>query len=61
MIEQQNGGGHFDKVTLYPMVTIKDATKAKEAEALHQKANKYCFIANSVNFKVYHDCTIIIG
>jgi organic hydroperoxide reductase OsmC/OhrA len=24
------------------------------ANALHQKANELCFIANSVNFKVHH-------
>ena len=52
MVETPNGGGRFTKVTLYPVVTVKEASMIKKANELHKKANELCFIANSVNFKV---------
>jgi len=51
---QTDKGGHFKEVTLYPSVTITDGSKVALANSLHQEANKHCFIANSLNFKVYH-------
>jgi organic hydroperoxide reductase OsmC/OhrA len=55
MIENENGSGYFDSVILYPVVTITDPTRIDETNELHQLANKYCFISNSLNFKVKHD------
>lgn len=54
MIEKEDGSGYFESVTLYPEVTIADHTQIELANALHVEANKFCFIANSLNFKVSH-------
>lgn len=54
MVEEADGSGHFTSVILHPVVTITDASKAELANALHHKANKMCFIANSCNFPVTH-------
>ena len=55
MVQLPTGGGHFEEVTLNPVVTIKDSAMIEKANALHNKANEKCFIANSVNFKVSHN------
>ncbi|MDB4923682.1 OsmC family protein [Mucilaginibacter sp.] len=57
MIETSDGGGHFKEVTLYPRVIVSDESMIDEANALHQKANKMCFVANSCNFPVFHKPT----
>lgn len=54
MEEAKNGSGKFTAVTLYPTVVITDSTQIEKANALHQEANKMCFIANSCNFEVKH-------
>lgn len=55
MIQTEGGGGHFEEVTLHPVVTITDASRIEDANALHHEANKKCFIANSCNFPVKHE------
>jgi len=55
MTENPDGSGQFTCVTLRPQVTISDALMAERAIALHQEANKMCFIARSVKFPVLHD------
>jgi organic hydroperoxide reductase OsmC/OhrA len=57
MVETENGGGKFKEVTLYPIVTVRDRNSLEKLNALHEKANKLCFIANSVNFPVIHKPT----
>ena len=47
-------GGHFSEVTLHPIVTITEDSQITKANELHVMANRLCFIANSVNFKVKH-------
>lgn len=54
-----DGSGRIVKVMLYPLVTIEDSDKIELAELLHFKANKLCFIANSCNFPVEHNATIV--
>jgi len=54
MIEKEDGCGYFESVTLNPVVTIIDPTKIEETNELHHQSNKYCFISNSLNFKVKH-------
>ncbi|KAA5545050.1 OsmC family protein [Adhaeribacter rhizoryzae] len=54
MVETPDGGGHFTEVTLNPVITVTEAWMITKADAMHQVANKRCFIANSVNFPVYH-------
>ena len=60
MIETENGGGHFSQVTLNPKVIIDNENLVDLAIELHEKANELCFIANSLNFKVYHKPKIIL-
>ena len=52
LIEAIDGSGHFTEVTLFPNVTVKDKSMIGKANELHERANKFCFIANSCNFKV---------
>lgn len=59
MIETANGGGKFTEATLNPIVTIRDISLTEKANELHKKANELCFIANSLNFPVYHKPTCI--
>jgi organic hydroperoxide reductase OsmC/OhrA len=54
MVETSDGGGYFSSVTLHPEVTITDASLTEQANALHEEANRLCFIANSVKFPVHH-------
>lgn len=54
MLETSNGGGQFSEVILHPMVTVTEDSMVAKANELHQKANELCFIANSVNFPVWH-------
>jgi organic hydroperoxide reductase OsmC/OhrA len=51
---QTSSGGHFTEVVLHPHVTITDINMAAMARALHEQANRHCFIANSCNFPVKH-------
>jgi len=57
---QASGSGSFITVRLQPIVTIKDASKKALALALHQQANALCFIANSCNFPISHEATILV-
>ena len=59
MEETADGSGRFLSVTLKPVVTVTTPAMAEKANALHQEANKLCFIANSVNFPVRHEPTIV--
>jgi organic hydroperoxide reductase OsmC/OhrA len=57
MMETSNGGGHFTEVTLNPIVIVTENSMVERANELHNKANELCFIANSVNFPIYHKPT----
>ena len=59
MVETKNGSGKFTEVTLNPVVAITDPAMTEKANALHKQANALCFIANSVNFPVYHQPTCL--
>jgi organic hydroperoxide reductase OsmC/OhrA len=58
MTETTDGGGRFTEVTLNPIVTVTENSMIEKANELHKRANELCFIANSVNFPVYHKPTI---
>ena len=60
MVETSNGGGQFSEVTLNPIVTVSEQNMIEKANSLHKKANELCFIANSVNFPVYHNSTVLV-
>ncbi len=53
------GAGRFSEVVLRPRVTIGPASDEAAALALHDRAHRECFIANSVNFPVRHEPTIL--
>lgn len=61
MVETSNGGGQFVEVTLNPIVTVKEQGMLEKADELHKKANELCFIANSVNFPIYHKSQAVVG
>lgn len=52
MVEEADGGGQFDSVTLRPHVLLSAASNIQAAIALHDRAHALCFIARSVNFPV---------
>ena len=54
MMETSSRGGKFKEVTLHPIVTVAENSMKEKADQLHKRANELCFIANSVNFPVYH-------
>lgn len=57
MVEEANGSGHFTEATLKPHVLVSDEIMLAQLDKLHHKANKYCFIANSVRFPIKHEAT----
>ncbi len=50
MKEATDGDGSFVNVTLRPHAVVRGSIA--QAEALHQRAHEFCFVANSVNFPV---------
>ncbi len=60
MEEHADGSGRFTGVTLYPVVTVSSKEMIGKAEELHAEANKFCFIANSLNFAVTHQPRILV-
>ncbi|MFT3803544.1 MAG: OsmC family protein [Burkholderiaceae bacterium] len=60
MVEESNGAGQFDSVTLRPTVTITPSSNAALAEALHHRVGDYCFIARSIKTPIHHEVTVQI-
>lgn len=60
MEEKSDRSGHFTEVTLQPVVTVAESSMVETANELHKEANKLCFIANSVNFPVYHHPSCLV-
>ncbi|GLQ96075.1 OsmC family protein [Dyella mobilis] len=52
--------GHFTEVVLRPQVTITPDSDPARAVAVHEDAHHACFIANSVNFPVRCEPSIVI-
>ncbi|MGH8860240.1 MAG: OsmC family protein [Jatrophihabitantaceae bacterium] len=55
MTEDGADGGRFTEITLYPLVTVTDASMVDTAQGLHEAAGRTCFIANSLNLPVRHE------
>ena len=55
------GNGRFTEIVLKPVVTITADSDPERARALHDRAHKECFIANSVNFPVRCDPDIRVA
>jgi organic hydroperoxide reductase OsmC/OhrA len=51
--------GRFVEVVLRPKVTIAKGGDRALAAKLHERAHAECFVANSVNFTVRHEATIV--
>jgi organic hydroperoxide reductase OsmC/OhrA len=60
MEQTHDGGGHFVRAVLRPVVTIAGGS-VELAESLHEEASRKCFIAASVNFPVEHEVTIVLA
>lgn len=61
MEEGTDGSGKFTSVTLHPVVTVASKKMIEKAKELHSEANKFCFIANSLNFVVKHQPEIFFN
>jgi organic hydroperoxide reductase OsmC/OhrA len=58
MVEDDRGGGRFERAVLRPVVTVAPGGDVERARALHHEAHERCFIASSVNFPVACEPTI---
>ncbi|MER8187117.1 OsmC family protein [Kitasatospora sp. NPDC094015] len=54
-------GGHFTGAVLRPRIEVARAEMVEQAIALHERAHRACFIANSVNFPVRHEPEVSVG
>ena len=61
MIVESSGAGQFTEVILKPRISLANMQMMDQANALHKKANAYCFIARSCNFPVKHQAIYSIG
>ncbi len=61
MQEDADGNGRFTEATLHPNVTVTDEAMIAWLDELHKKANRFCFIANSVNFSIKHEAVGLVG
>ena len=52
--------GYFTEAHLNPVILVAEESMVESAKLLHTTANKRCFIANSCNFPVHHNPTIIV-
>jgi len=59
MVENEDGSGRFTEVTLHPVLNIADVGRTADTQALHARAHERCFIANSVNFPVRCEPTVL--
>jgi organic hydroperoxide reductase OsmC/OhrA len=59
VMTMRDGKLRFTEVVLRPRVTIAQGGNADRARALHEPAHDDCYIANSVNFPVRHEPTIV--
>lgn len=55
MIEEPDGCGQFESVTLRPHARLAPGADQQIARRLHHEAAKMCFIARSVSFRVDHE------
>ena len=60
-IEQADGAGQFESVTLRPHAKLAAGSNENIARRLHDAAAEKCFIARSVSFKVEHEPTFEIA
>lgn len=61
VIEQPDGAGQFESVTLRPHAKLATGSDEQIARRLHDAAAQKCFIARSVAFEVRHEPTFEIA
>jgi organic hydroperoxide reductase OsmC/OhrA len=61
MVEDEGGGGRFVQALLRPVATLAAGSDGALAKALHEEAHRLCFIANSVNFPVGIEPTVLLA
>jgi organic hydroperoxide reductase OsmC/OhrA len=61
MVETDGGGGRFAAAVLRPVATLAAGGDTARATALHEEAHRLCFIANSVNFPVRIEPTVLVA
>ncbi len=59
-MEENENGGRFTEVVLFPKVKVANAAMIEKAIGLHSQAHKKCFIANSCNFPVKHQPEVYV-
>lgn len=57
----RDGKLRFTDVELRPRVTLAKGADVEKARALHEVAHADCYVANSVNFPVRHEATLIVA
>jgi organic hydroperoxide reductase OsmC/OhrA len=55
-----DGSGQFSEVVLRPRITVLEAGRENDLQAVSEKAHRLCFIARSVNFPVRHEPTVVV-
>lgn len=60
-VDLATGGGRVTKAILRPTVTLAAGSDVDKAKQLHGPASDKCFIANSVNFPIAHEATIVVA
>jgi organic hydroperoxide reductase OsmC/OhrA len=55
---ERGGAGRFTRATLRPRVVLR-AGSPEKARALHEEAHRICYVANSVNFPVAVEPTVV--
>jgi organic hydroperoxide reductase OsmC/OhrA len=61
MRSEPDGSGRFVEAVLHPTVTVADHTMVGPATRAHHRANRLCFIANSVTFPVRHEPVVRVS
>jgi len=61
MVEQADGAGQFESVTLRPHATLAPGSDEAAARRLHDEAARKCFVARSVSFPIGHEPSFEIG
>ena len=60
-IEQPDGAGQFESVTLRPHAKLAAGSDENSARRLRDAAAEKCFVARSVTFRVEHEPTFEIA
>jgi organic hydroperoxide reductase OsmC/OhrA len=61
MIEQPDGAGQFESVTLRPHAKLAPGSDEEAARRLHNDAAQKCFVVRSVSFQVHHEPSFEVG